>query len=455
MVIDAHVPQEARIYGWIEEVFGHGVRRPGYPADRWAEVWAQEQFRGFGLENVRAEPVEMPYWEPQTATLTVSTADGQQSTFECFPLPLAANASGLEGALSVFDWTAPDSVRGSMALCDTPLLRVPSSYYRDHLATWSYDPDGTFDDGVHVLPFSRHMQDVMEPAMEAGAIAFIGILDGYPGDSREYYVPYDGHSRSIPGVWIKGSDGARLRQMLAAGSVTGRLEVATESATVTSCNIVGELPGADDETVIIGSHHDGPWASAIEDSSGISLVLAQAAFWSKVPQQERPHRLVFLLNSGHMAGGAGQAAFVANHRAELERCVLEVHLEHTAAEVVDEAGTLRNTGRPEVRWLFTTRLNRLEKSVRDAVEAERLDRALMLKPDTFGDKPTTDGADFHLAGVPLVHYLVAPWYLFDSQDTLDKIHRPSLVPVTRAAIRIIESTRGASAAQMRADVVAT
>ena len=77
----------------------------------------------------------------------------------------------------------------------------------------------------------------------------------------------------------------------------------------------------------------------------------------------------------------------------------------------------------------------------------------MLKPDTFGEKPTTDGADFHLAGVPLVHYLVAPWYLFDSQDTLDKIHRPSLVPVTRAAIRIIESTRGVTAAQMRADVV--
>jgi hypothetical protein len=34
-------------------------------------------------------------------------------------------------------------------------------------------------------------------------------------------------------------------------------------------------------------------------------------------------------------------------------------------------------------------------------------------------------------------------------DTLDKIHRPSLVPITRAAIRIIESTGGVSAAAMR------
>ena len=452
MVIEAHVPNEERIYAWIEQVFGRGIRRPGYPADRWAEAWAQEQFRALGMKDVRAEPVDMPYWEPQTARLTVDTADGGRSTFECFPLPLAANAARLEGTLTAFDLTAPEGVRGSIAVCDVPLLRVPSSYYRDQLATWSYDPGRTFDDGVHVLPFSRHMQDAMEPAMEAGATAFVGILDGYPGDSRDYYVPYDGKTRPIPGVWMTGSDGERLRAMMADGAVGACLEVAADASNVTSYNIVGELPGADDETVIIGSHHDGPWASAIEDSSGISLVLAQAAYWSQVPQQERPHRLVFLLNSGHMAGGAGQAAFVSSHHAELDRCVLEVHLEHTAAEVVDEGGTLRNTGRPEVRWLFTSRINRLEQAVRDAVEAEHLDRALMLKPDTFGEKPTTDGADFHLAGVPLVHYLVAPWYLFDSQDTLDKVHRPSLVPVTRAAIRIIESTRGVTAAQMRADV---
>jgi hypothetical protein len=41
-------------------------------------------------------------------------------------------------------------------------------------------------------------------------------------------------------------------------------------------------------------------------------------------------------------------------------------------------------------------------------------------------------------------------YLFDAQDTIDKVHVPSLDSVTRAAIRIIDSTRGVSAAEMRA-----
>jgi hypothetical protein len=170
-----------------------------------------------------------------------------------------------------------------------------------------------------------------------------------------------------------------------------------------------------------------------------------------VPPAERPHRLVFLLNAGHMAGGAGQATFVRSHAAELERCVLELHLEHAANEFREREGLLEPTGEPEARWWFTSRIARLETAVREAIEREDLRRSLVLRPDIFGPKPTTDGADFYPAGVPVVNYLTAPFYLFDEMDTLDKIHRATLVPLTRASIRIIESTAGVSASAMRAD----
>jgi Zn-dependent M28 family amino/carboxypeptidase len=218
---------------------------------------------------------------------------------------------------------------------------------------------------------------------------------------------------------------------------------------------VGELPGVDDEIVIIGSHHDGPWSSAVEDGTGISLVLAQAEYWSRVPHEDRPHRLVFLLNSGHMAGGAGQRAFIATHRAELERTVLELHLEHAANECVEEDGRLDQTGYPEARWWFTSLIPHLETAVRAAIEAEDLRRSLILPPTAFGPRPTTDGGDFHLAGVPIVNFLTAPFYLFDSQDTLDKVDREHLAAITRAAIRIVESTRDVSARSMRAGMRAT
>jgi hypothetical protein len=443
---------EADIYAWIEEVFSHGVRRPGYDADRWAEGWIQERFRELGLDSVRAEAVALPFWKPQDARLTIE-ARGDSFAVPCFPLPHAAPTEGVEADLIAFDAATPERVKGAASLYDVPLQRLPHQILA-RLATSYYDPGDTFADSEHVLPFGREIMDVMEPSMAAGASAFIGSLSGYPGDSHDYYVPYDALERDLPGVWISGSEGQRLRELMASGPVRVRLTVESVREQIDSYNVIGELAGADDEIVIIGSHHDGPWSSAVEDGSGIALVLAQAAYWSRVPQAERPHRLVFLLNAGHMAGGAGAKSFIADHAAELERTVLELHLEHAANEYSDAGGELAPTGHPEARWWFTSRSAPLEESVRAAIKAEDLGRSLVMPPTAFGDRPTTDGGDFHLAGVPIVNYLTAPFYLFDSMDTMDKIHRPSLVPVTRAAVRIVESTAGVSAAEMRAAVVA-
>jgi hypothetical protein len=392
--------------------------------------------------------VELPYWETRSARLTVTPAGGEPFDIPCFALPHSAPAVGLEVQLVPFDAADPSVVTDALALYDVTLNRIPHPVLRG-LATWSYDPDGTYEGARHILPFGREIQHVMEPVMSAGAAGFIGVLAGYPGDSHDYYVPYDAVERGIPGVWISGSDGARLREMLAAGPVSARVEVDATRETITAYNVVGELPGADDEVVVIGSHHDGPWGSAVEDGSGIALVLAQATYWSRVPERERPHRLLFLLNAGHMAGGAGQRRFVEWHAAEMESVVLELHLEHAAKEFSDEGGELRATGQPESRWWFTSRISRLEAAVQSAIETEDLRRSLIMPPTAFGQAPTTDAAQFYLAGVPIVNYLTAPFYLFDSMDTLDKIHRPSLVPVTRAAVRIVESTAGVSAAEMR------
>jgi hypothetical protein len=439
------VPAEGQIYNWIEEVFRQGVRRAGYPADRWAEQWIQDRFREFGLESVRAEPVITPYWEPLDSSLVAVRADGTEAQIACSALPFCS-PDHVEGTLVALE---RGPVQGAVALSELPLLRVPHSWYAGR-ATWQFDPDGSFAGASQLLPTTRPGQQAMESAIEAGARGFIGALTGYPGDSHEYYVPYNANPRPIPGVWISGSDGERLKTWLDGGPVAVRLKVDARRESITSYNIVGELPGADDESVIIGSHHDGPWPSAVEDSSGIALVLAQAAYWSRVPSAERPHRLVFLLNGGHMSGGVGQATFVQTHRAELDRVVLEVHLEHAANEVSEVDGELKPTGRPETRWWFTSRIPRLEAVVREAIEAEDLRRSYVLPPTAWSEKPTTDGANFYLAGVPLVNYLTAPFYLFDAMDTLDKVHRPSLVPVTRAAIRIINSTAGVSASAMRA-----
>jgi hypothetical protein len=417
-----------------------------------------------GLEKVRKETVRLPLWEPGDCSLIVTNGS---VTFEipCFPLPHSEPTDGVELTLANFDAAEPGAVKGKAALNITPLMSLPPTLIvdggesSDHLEKQIevdltrggivLDPRKTFKDSLQVLPFPAAIQAVMEPSIEAGAAAFIGVLSDYPGDSYEYYVPYDAIKRDIPGVWIRGSDGARLLSLLEDATVTITLQVQAKREEISSFNVIGELPGADEEMVVIGSHHDGPWASAVEDASGISLVLAQASYWSSVPESDRPHRLIFLLNAGHMAGGAGCEAFVKDHESELEKMVLELHLEHTANEFALVDGDLSPTGEPETRWFFTSQNPSLKKAVVDALQAEDLDRSLVIAPNAFGDRPTTDGGAFYPAGVPLVNYLTAPFYLFDAMDTLDKIHKPSLEPITRWAIRMVESTAGISAQQMR------
>ncbi len=88
-MIDECVPSEATIFGWISEVFGQGIRRPGYPADQWAEAFCAERFREIGLDKVRMEPVAAQCWEPLEWSCEVLMADGTTRSLECFPVPFS------------------------------------------------------------------------------------------------------------------------------------------------------------------------------------------------------------------------------------------------------------------------------------------------------------------------------------------------------------------------------
>ena len=410
--------------GWIETVCAQGIRRPGYPADVWAEGFIKDRFEEFGLRDVRLEPVELPRWEPKTWSLEV---DGER--FDCFPLP-HSKAGAVEGTLG-----------HDIALETVTLNSWPQSFVRERLALRTIDPENEFDTLQQTLPFGRQLQAVMEPSIEAGAQAFVGVFDA-PWDSCDYYVPYDGIERPIPGVWVSKSTGAKLKS-----GQHAKIVVDSTRENVTCHNVVGTLPGDSDEYVIVGSHHDGPWVSAVEDASGIALVLAQAKYWAA--QESRPHNMIFIVQAGHMVHGAGCRAFIDAHRELMDEVVLEVHLEHTARESHGENGKLVAGDGPETAWWFVMRNDDLIDAVESALHAERITRSFILPPDVFGEWPTTDGGFYHTVGVPLVNFLAAPMYLFDSQDTVDKIHEPSLEPVTGAAIRIIEWTRGRTAKGLR------
>jgi hypothetical protein len=449
------VPDEQQIARWVEQIVEQGVRRPGYPADEWATAFCEEQLSTFGLADVHREPVDVTRWEPHRWSLHATPAGSAPRQLDCFPLPYSAPTTGLEVELVAFDADRPGAAAGSAALVDAAVLRVPATGAAvggsapTDLTGRIYDPDGTLADEEHVLPHTIHRNRILEPVVEGGAAAFVGTLVDYPVDSCGYFVPYDGEPAPIPGVWINASDGRWLRDQLDQGSVRIRIEIDATAEPVQSDTVVGELSGADDELVIIGSHHDGPWASAVEDASGVALVLAQASYWAAQPVDQRPHRLRFVLHAGHMCGAAGLVTYLDQHRDELDRIVLEVHLEHAALDAERHDDELVVPGRCVPRWFFTSRIPELEAAVSGAIAAEDLRRSMLVAPDALGARPPTDGGRYHDEGVPVVQLLAAPWYLFDEVDTIDKLDRANLVPITRTVIRIVESTRGRTAADLR------
>jgi hypothetical protein len=130
--------------------------------------------------------------------------------------------------------------------------------------------------------------------------------------------------------------------------------------------------------------------------------------------------------------------------------VLVVHPPPAALETSEQGGVQVATELCTPRWFFTSRIAHLEAAVIGAVEVEGLARSLVLAPDAIGENPPTDGGRYHRLGVPVVQFLAAPWYLFDPADTIDKVDVEALVPLTRAVVRIVDATRGVSAAELRA-----
>ncbi|WP_199547716.1 M28 family peptidase, partial [Streptomyces sp. N35] len=307
-------PPPEEMLEWLRTIVPRGARRPGYPADAWTEQWAARKLRAYGLD-VALEPVRVPRWVPRSAELTVRR-DGQEASehgelrVEGFPLPFTAPSRGTTAPL-VRLADAP-AHPGALAVDELRLTELPQAYVRS-LATSSYDPEGVFDTLVQTLPFGPRLNQVVEPALAAKSAGYVGALD-FPWETRDYYVPYDAVERPIPGLWLRPSDTRRVLDLMDKGPCTGTLTSGSRLTDALSHNVVATLPGASDHWVIIASHHDAPWASAVEDGTGIALVLAAARHWAGVPREQRPHNLLFLLTAGHMAHAAGTRAFIDSHR---------------------------------------------------------------------------------------------------------------------------------------------
>lgn len=456
-------PGLGEMLGWIRRLVGFGTRRPGYPQSLRVEGWLESELRGFGLTEVRREPVPVNYWEPLATSLAFPNAGGE---VPCFPIPYTQwTAAGGCAAPTVFVGEGKSEelqgmeLSGRIAVAEMrfaqltgAVLKKDARFVRD--ATRSI-PDGPLQAANWLI---RNFPAYYE-AHQRGAAGFIGLLADSPTDGCDFYVPYDGYLKGLPGVWVGREHASWVRSFAQAGQ-TARLLSCGENRLVHSHNVVGVVRGRSagangvNESLVVTCHHDAPFASAVEDASGLAVLLSLAKLFAAAGAGEKTLRrdLIFVASSGHFHGGVGNRVFVERHEAGwLKRCVAAFGVEHVAEEAeADGRGGYRLTGRPEVRALFFDGSSQFAGVLAEEAERAGLDRLICADAYGFGPEPPCDSAPFFTAGIPSVCHISGPLYLFDPHDTLDKVRAADLVPVRdffARAIRRIDEIPAAKLAE--------
>jgi len=456
------MPGVGEMLGWIRRIVGFGTRRPGYPQSLAVESWLETTFREFGLADVRREPVPVNFWEPLASSFAAEGA----GEFPCFPIPYTAwtGAGGIETGTAFVGEGTPENfatvdVRGRIVVAEMRFAELTGGALKRG-ARFINDAARSIPDGpLHAANWLIRNFPVYYEAQRRGAAGFVGLLVDSPVNGSDYYVPYDGHLKALPALWVGREHAARVRAF-AQVQGRGRLVSTGTSRLVDSHNVVGVVPGSENhgvdrnENIIVTCHHDAPFASAVEDASGLAVLLALAKSFGGERTNARPLRrnLLFIASSGHFHGGIGNRVFVERHTESLiPRTVAALGVEHIAEEVeCDGQGGYRLTGRPEVRALFFDGSDKFAEILETETARCHLDRLICADAYSFGPEPPCDSAPFFTAGIPSACHISGPLYLFDPHDTMDKVCVVDLAPVADFFNRVIRRLDTLSAAELSA-----
>jgi hypothetical protein len=424
-----------------------GPRRAGSAAGLENEQLLLGELRAAGLENVRAEPIPITTWEVAKSALAIDSGNGYQP-MEAQWMPYAAFTpeAGVEGPLA---WAEPAAFfqrgdwRGKVVVTEIGFPPLDVALLR-RLATHHFDPDGTLFDVKHPATWVRLGWHLYREAFRRGAVGFIGILKDQPGGSCRMYAPYgfkeaDFLDKPLPAFWVGRKGGPALRALALSGRGSARLTLTGVRAAGVTHNLVGEVPGALDEPVVLSCHHDSPFTSPVEDASGCAVVLGLARHFAKRRGLRR--RLIVLFSAGHFYGSIGTRTFIREHHEDVVRkAALEISIEHVAREAVEDAsGKLAPSGRPEATGVFVPFNRTVAQAAFEAVRDHGVDRTLLLTAEgPLGDYPPTDGGDWHEAGVPTVNCISNPVYLLTDDDALAWVDQERLPKVAAAFAALID-----------------
>ena len=265
------------------------VRMGGSAEELRCAEYLKQQCAELGLEaRIEGFPVQMS--NIQEATLTV---DGKNITCKGYS---CAGSAEVEAPFYYMTSTDPYS----LSLCKGKIVMVDG-----YLGYWMY-------------------RDILEN----GAVGFI-TYDGNANyrdrdiDQRELRAQVSEGVEKIPGVNINAKDAIAL---VNADVKTAKIVLKQEQYEGQSHNVILEMPGEIEETIVFTAHYDSTSISqgAYDNMSGSVGLLGIAEYFTKNPHK---YGLRFVWCGSEERGLLGAKAYVRDHEEELKNVVLNINLD--------------------------------------------------------------------------------------------------------------------------------
>ena len=447
--------------GYLSDVIG--PRLTGSPSLEKANNWAAELMKGYGLENVRLEPWEIPVgWQRGTATMTLLEPNAGRNLLVASRGWTPGTKGKVTGSVVYVEIkTKADIEKYKGKLKGAVVMRTPPSNVAP-ISDLSYGPGGVgpkkdapkaddkkaedkkdqpkkdapkVEEPKKDLPrmtfteMAALRREIDEMLRSEGVVAVIGDA-GKPhgllvttggwreGDRATPQEP-------LPSLFMAHEHYALLHRLATAKDGTNpkvELEVTNTfiPGPIQVFNTVGEIVGSEkpDEIVVVGAHLDS-WdlgTGTTDNGTGSTITLETARTLAKLAKEgNRPKRTIrFVLFTGEEQGLYGSRRYCEKHKAEMAK--------HSVA-LVHDTGTGKVLGfglqgREAVRKVIEPQLDSLK-----LIEGWRgLD---------LGSLNGTDHQSFEAVGVPgfacrqdmdeyrLTHHT--------QSDTFDKAKEPNLI----------------------------
>jgi hypothetical protein len=305
---------QAEVIAISEKSRGDGYqywgRITGTAYDRMTSDWALARFQKLGLEQVRRQELDLPpqwfatSWQADLVvagkSIPLKTAFPAQGSLGTPNGPVEADAVWV-GLGTAADFMGRD-VKGKAVF----IYSWPTPGGRDHSALYNGS---------------------LKRAHDRGA-ALIFMILGFPGNATAIasITP-----PPVPTLTVGQQDGMAVREAIEQGGavkIRMRLDVKTESGLKTN-NVWGVLPGQTEENILILAHHDAFFDGALDNASGMAMLMEIGRYYAAVPKAQRRRTLTFLDTSGHHATPDVGAAWVRENMKDFfAKTALIVNCEH-------------------------------------------------------------------------------------------------------------------------------